>query len=76
MPILSSASRTLKARVARATNDRRVSPAALAELRRDFVASALADVLAAKLESSPALTVDQYDQLHAVIRRHRIRNAS
>ncbi len=76
MPILTPASRSLKARVARATNDRRVTPSALAELRRDFIASALADYMTAKLGDVPPLTREQCDALHAVIRRHAMRGVS
>ncbi|QNE46290.1 hypothetical protein F1C58_04770 [Glaciihabitans sp. INWT7] len=76
MPILTPASRSLKARVARATNDRRVTPTALAELRREFIASALADYMAAKLADAPQLTREQSESLHAVIRRHARRSGS
>jgi hypothetical protein len=76
MPMASPATRHLRARLARATNDRRVSPEALAELRRDHAASAIADNLAAKLSGVPMLTTEQYDALHAVIRHHRLQARS
>lgn len=72
MPTTSPTTRHLRARLARATNDRRVSPEALAELRRDHAASAIADQLTARLAGAPMLTRAQYDELHAVIRRHRL----
>jgi hypothetical protein len=70
MPILSERSRSLRARVAAATTNRNVSPEALAALRQEFHASSIADHLAARLDTAPALTAAQYDALHAVIRRH------
>lgn len=72
MPILSERSRSLRARVAAATTNRYVTPEALAALRQEFQASSLADHLAARLADAPALTAAQYDNLHAVIRRHRL----
>ena len=72
MPVLSERSRSLRARVAAASTNRNVTPAALAELRQEFSAASIADHLAARLESSPPLTTAQYDELHAVIRRHHL----
>lgn len=71
MPTLSTRSRALRARLAQATR-RSTDPAALAAVRQEFYASTVADHLAAKLAEAPRLTRAQYDELHAVIRRHHL----
>lgn len=76
MPVLSERARSLRARVAAASSNRNVTPEALAELRQQFAAASLADHLDARLAGSPPLTTAQYDELHAVIRRHHLRARS
>lgn len=76
MPTLSQESRRLRARIAAAVSNKNASPDELAELRQQFHASSLADHLDQRLLAAPTLTGAQYDQLHAVIRRHRLRRAS
>lgn len=76
MPTLSHESRRLRARIAAAVSNKKATPVELAELRQAFHASAVADHLEERLLAAPALTAEQYDALHAVIRRHRLRSAS
>ncbi|GAA1209182.1 hypothetical protein F6W70_15415 [Microbacterium maritypicum] len=71
MPTLSTRSRALRARLAQATRQN-TDPAALAAVRQEFYASTVVDHLSSKLAEAPVLTRAQYDELHAVIRRHQL----
>lgn len=50
--------------------------AALADSRQQFAAASIAERLEATLADAPGLTTAQYDDLHAVIRRHHLRARS
>lgn len=49
---------------------------AFSDRRREFAAASVADHLEASLAEVPGLSAAQYDDLHAVIRRHHLRARS
>lgn len=72
MPKISAQSARLRSRLAGAISGGKATPDQLADMRRDFHASALADYFALHLQGAPQLTRDQYDELHSIIRRHQL----
>lgn len=72
MAHLSQVSRQRRAQLAAAIGKNRATPEEIAALRQSFNASALADYFEHRLATAPALSREQYDLLHAVIRRHQL----